>query len=267
MPIATYCFAIFIMEVNIDNPLNLMISKLRVEVSRFTYPLLAMDRHHRPILYASCVLLEYNRKYFLLTAEHAISTIKKISEVYLGGNQIIHLSEQFVLALKTEKDPLDIAIMELNPDLIKEQKLEFLPLSRTILDREFPSIHVRSIDGFPCSKNKKIKPEFRGKYFSRKSFLFAGEPCQISPDLSSKCKKNGNIHIAMHFHKFGINEKGIKSISFHPKGISGGGLWLTPNILEPTNTFLGGIFIEYYKNDELAFATRIERVIECIRNL
>lgn len=49
-----------------------------------------------------------------------------------------------------------------------------------------------------------------------------------------------------------------------PNGLSGGGLWVIPNIAAP-QLYLGGIFIEHYKHKEVSFSTRIDKVVEAIR--
>ena len=102
--------------------------------------------------------------------------------------------------------------------------------------------------------------------FTPYSFTYAAEPRQISLNLSSRYNKNENIHLAQQYDKLGKNAVGDTDNSPHPKGISGGGLWLTPCTMKAENTFLGGIAIEYYANDSVSFATRIECVIDFIRD-
>ena len=81
---------------DIDNHIRLALAKLHPEVSRFSYPLFAADKRDYPDLYASSVLMEYNRKSLLITSGHAIWEIKKTgSAVYLGANEIIELPEKF----------------------------------------------------------------------------------------------------------------------------------------------------------------------------
>ena len=54
----------------------------------------------------------------------------------------------------------------------------------------------------------------------------------------------------------------------HPRGISGGGLWVIPvgaNGMPLETAHLAGIAIEYHSHDSLVFATRVEHVMDFIR--
>ena len=51
----------------------------------------------------------------------------------------------------------------------------------------------------------------------------------------------------------------------HPQGLSGGGLWVVPNILNLDEYYLDSILIEYHKNDSIVFSTKITQVISFIK--
>lgn len=246
--------------------LHLTLAEIHPEVSRYTYPLFAVDDHARPDLYASCVLLECDDIPFIVTAAHAISEIGKTgSSVHIGAHHITALAPKFRLSSPDGRDPLDIAAMIAPRELLESEEMEVLPQGQTTVNREFRNYHLRCVHGYPCNKNKQEQRlDIVNKSFTRYGFTYAGASKNIQVDYS-RFKKDPQWHVALEYQRRGRDETRQIVTPPHPKGISGGGSWLVPDSTKATTVYLEGIAIEYHKSRALVFSTRIEHVITFIR--
>jgi hypothetical protein len=213
-----------------DEHIRRAMSEVSNEVARFSYALFGIDTQDRPDLYASCVLLKCDEIPVLVTAAHAISEIEKNGRgVYVGGAK--HLRQvpgQFKRSSEDGNDRLDIAAIVLPPELMRQEEMEALPLSRTTLNGFIPSTHFRCVHGYPCSKNKQQKQiDPMKKIFTKYHFTYAG----VSPEPGNYrgLRKDAAFHVALRYRR-GKNEKGNRGTPPNPIGMSGGGLWMIPNL-------------------------------------
>ena len=250
----------------IGDHLHLTLAEVHPEVSRFTYPLFAIDERDRPDLYASCVLLECDGIAYIVTAAHAISEITKTgSTVHIGARHIKPLASEFVLSSPCGRDALDIAAMVAPLELLETEEMDVLPQARTTLNRQFDNYHFRCIHGYPCNKNKqKQRLDAVNKSFTRYGFTYAGASRSVQVDYS-KFKKDPRSHVVLEYQSKGRDESQQIVAPPHPKGISGGGSWLVPDSSAAIAPYLDGIAIEYHKSRSLVFATRVEHVMTFIR--
>lgn len=234
-------------------------------VSEFTYPLFAADDRGRPDLYATSVLIEYNGVPILLTAAHAVYQIQSSgSMVYVGTSNTFIPMEGFILSSLDGADPLDLAAIVI-PEESWPHFRSPLPLDHAT---EQPSTepHFRCIHGYPITKNTSSKSINEAtKKFSLHGFTYAGASKNLELEYV-KFKKDISLHIALKYQKQGKNNDGLIVSPPKPTGISGGGLWMVPDIHNHTNFHLEGIAIEYHASGKLVFATRIEQVIKFIGN-
>jgi len=251
---------------SIDDHLHLTLAMVHQEVSRFTFPLFAIDVRDRPDLYASCVILECDGIAYVVTAAHAISEITKTgSAVHIGARHITPLASEFVLSSPCGRDVLDIAAMVAPSELLVTEEMDVLPQARTTLNREFDNYHFRCIHGYPCNKNKQNQRlDAVNKSFTRYGFTYAGASRSVQVDYS-KFNKDPQWHIALEYQRKGRNETQQIGTPPHPKGISGGGSWLVLDSSATTALYLDGIAIEYHESQSLVFATRVEHVMTFIR--
>jgi hypothetical protein len=148
---------------------------------------------------------------------------------------------------------------------MQSEAMKALPLTRTTLGRSFPSIHMRCIHGYPCTKNRtNHRVNEVNRTFTKYGFTYAGSSKKLQLDYPSYNKEAAK-HVALQYQMDAKNDKGEKATPPKPKGMSGGGLWLIPDSFKPKTFYLEGIAIEFRKEKSLVFATRIEHVITFIR--
>jgi hypothetical protein len=232
-------------------------------VSEFTYPLFAADDRGRPDLYATSVLIEYDGVPILLTAAHAVYQIQNSgSMVYVGTSDTFIPMEGFILSSPNGADSLDLAAVVI-PEKHWPHFRSPLPLDHAT---QQPSTepHLRCIHGYPITKNTSSKSVNEAtKKFSLRGFTYAGASKNLELEYA-KFKKDISLHIALKYQKQGKNNDGLIVSPPKPTGISGGGLWMVPDIRNYTNFRLEGIAIEYHARGQIVFATRIEHVIRFI---
>lgn len=252
---------------SVNDHIRLTLADLHPEVSKFTYPLFALDSRDRPDLFASCVLIECDGVPVIVTAAHAISEITRSgSAVHIGAGQIVDLPMQFVLSSLNGKDSLDVAAMIAPSAFLSLGTVQVLPQTRTMLDREFANFHLRCVHGYPCTRNKQAKRLDKvNRKFTAFGFTYGGASRQISAVNYTEFDKAPLLHAALRYQDLGRNEDGKTVTPPHPKGMSGGGLWLLPDSARPSAVYLEGISIEFHSRKSLVFATRIQHVISFVR--
>ena len=104
--------------------------------------------------------------------------------------------------------------------------------------------------------------------FTRYAFTYAGLSADSHAHYES-FKKDPKVHADLVYENAGHTEAGVQlQRPPHPKGMSGGGLWVMPhavNLMPLDTAYLGGIAIEYHQRESLVFATRIEHVVDFIQ--
>ncbi|MFT6926766.1 MAG: hypothetical protein ACJAZP_002386 [Psychromonas sp.] len=134
-----------------------------------------------------------------------------------------------------------------------------LPEKNLYMQNEINSSHLCFVNGYPASKNKQGKALRISPVFNAKSYSFASY-IKLDFDNWLKYSKKSEWHICSAYGKKTGNESPIK-----PNGLSGGGLWIIPNVANPA-LYLCGVFIEYYGTEQLAFSTKLLEVVDFIKN-
>jgi len=106
--------------------------------------------------------------------------------------------------------------------------------------------------------NKQSKALYKTKSFKLKAYAYGGV---IKEDFAFwlECEKTKEMHTCMTYGK-----PSDKDMPKHPRGISGGELWIVPKYSEPNNFLLDSIFIEYHKEYDIIFSTKINQVVSFI---
>ncbi len=241
------------------------LAAIHPEVSKYTFPLFAVNQRGRPELYASSVLVDVDDTAVLLTAAHAVYEITSTgSEVYIGASKIILLSPRFIQTSKEGKDKLDLAAIVVPEGILRSEDMQVLPHSSLCLERSSIPPHIRCIHGFPVTKNTTHKrADEKRKVFTKYGLTYAGVSSSVEVDYA-RYGKQDNMHLALLYEQQSRNESGVIVTPPKPRGISGGGLWSIPDLYNPQTFFLEGIAIEYH-DKLLVFASRIEHAVKFIR--
>lgn len=238
------------------------IAVLDPQLRQLTYPLFAVDNQDRPDLHGSSVLLEVDGHTVLVTAAHVVSDISKIgSTVHVGATDAILALPAFARTSLDGKDPLDLAAVRVPDDLLRHFRTP-LPMSEIFV---VPTPHMRCIHGYPASKNKQYRSvDESRRVFVSEVFTYAGASQGLDDEYVS-CKKSRDLHIALRYQKNSRNAEGDRVQPPDPYGMSGGGLWQVPDIHNPNLFLLEGISVDYHQRGAVVFATRIEQVIQFVR--
>jgi len=254
---------LFIIDVvNMKEIIQTTIENSQKESNNYTYPIFVADENGKPDLLASSVVIEVDDKAYLVTASHVLKEVMGVGGGFLIGvnTQYLTINGEFTYSESNSTDEFDIAFVELQKDFIETNKIEVLPYENLAISPLNSKPHIAFAHGFPNSKNKQSKALRQTAAFKVKAYAFAGVIREDVVDWP-KYDKDENVHVCMSYGK-----KSDKSIPTHPRGISGGGLWVVPNILTDPKVKLHGVFIEYYKNDEISFSTEIGQVVDFIRS-
>ncbi len=241
--------------------LNKIIGTTQNAVDKYTYPIFT-DKKDKPDLIASCVVLEIDNKYYLVTASHVVKTINTSFVIGVKG-KLLPVSGEFVssnsLKDKSSVGNFDIAYIELDSEFISQNEVISLKQNKLVMFDRKSSPHIAFIHGFPVSKNKQSKALWNTYKFKLKAYAHAGIIDFNFKDWGKYNKRKDN-HTCMTYQTTSAG-----NTPTHPRGISGGGLWIVPNVLEPDNYFLDSILIEYYEKNKIVFATKVSKVIIFIR--
>ena len=230
--------------------------------TKWSAPLFAVCSKGKPVLFATCVAVSVNGKSYLLTAAHAIHEIEKSkSSVYIGKQYLQEVPSLFHRTSIDGNDPLDIAVAEVEADFILGNGMAILPESQLAGSDQFIKSQIYCMHGYPLTKNKSYKSlDFEEKNIKTSAFTYAGVRISI-PDTSPK-KRTEQSHIALSY-KRGKNDQGNNvTRPPNPQGMSGGGLWLVPDLCKPKICFLGGILIGWHGSTVIS--TKVHEVINFI---
>jgi len=237
-------------------------SSAQMEVNRYTYPIFIADINGKPDLIASSTAIKVEGRSYLVTASHVLLEVLRVDSPFLVGinTKYVPIKTDFIYTSNKRSDNFDIAFTELSDDFVKEHSVAVFKEEDLNIDKNFSSSHIAFIHGFPNSRNKQKKALYQTKAFRVKGYAYGGVLKKESVDWN-KFDKNEALHTCITYGKTSNQQ-----IPVHPRGISGGGLWIVPNIQMLNQIYLDSVFIEYFQRDKLAFATKIHEVVNLIKN-
>ena len=254
------------MIISLGNHIQLAMEAIGPVINSFTYPVFVNAENNRPDLIASSVAINLNNRTYLITASHVLDTVifaKSPFYIALEG-AFIQLEGEFIRSVKKPRDPFDIAFLELSAEMVVSNNIQVLSAESLMIRKNFKEVQLSLIHGYPCSKNNQFKALRRGTTFKSLAYSYGGK---VDREFNNwqEYNKHQDFHICMNYGR-GRGISGEITTPPTPRGISGGGLWLIPNLLSPHNVYLSGIFIEYHSAGKVSFSTKIEKVAKFIED-
>jgi len=257
--------------ISLDEDFGKRLDSLADLLDGFVVPVLCQTRHGKPELIGTGFYLYHEQKLYLITASHVIdqlntskSALITVADGRIDRLEIESIRRTVLLDQEIADNALDIAAAEVckNSDLYPLALKISFTIKQTMIGRSFKTVKLQILCGYPASKHKSAKTvDLVEKTIKTTtwhySFLFKHD-CDYE-----KYEKNSNDCYAIDWPKKSSGEGGI-GVAVSPRGCSGGPYWFLPDQFNLENRFLAGVFIEYYRNDGVAFITRIEKVIELI---
>ena len=198
---------------------------------QYTIPIIKVDNAKRPMHHGNRILIEIKNKYFVFSAKHILCD--DIDNLYYPINGEIVKIINDIFYYKSDDDSLvnDIACFELENDITEKINKKFINYNNISHDRKNDN-DLYLLNGYLKSKSYL---NYKEKYF--KSSYFAIPTYKINDDKESN-------KIKLFYNRKGSLEK---SISFHPKGMSGSGIWILNTFYKENNEMakLIGLSIEY----------------------
>jgi len=254
------------MIISVSDHINMVMEEIQLRLNAYTYPVFVNAKNEKPDLIASSVIVNIKSKNYLITASHVLDDVTDINSPFYIATKgpFIAIKGEFIRSIGKDRDDFDIAFTELSSDFVTLNDLNVLDENRLMINKNFKSVHLHLIHGYPCSKNKQGSSLKDTDKFNSYAFSYGGK-VDKSFDKWEKFNKNKDYHTCMNY---GIAKDidGEVNMPPSPRGISGGGLWLIPDSFQSTNIYLDAIFIEYYEKDKVSFSTKINKVAEFIEN-
>lgn len=236
-------------------------------ILEFTYPVVRMDKDAIPEQIATCVFVQVDGSNYLVSAGHALRDF--VGAIHTRGHEKLAVVTGKVALTgldKDGKDHIDLAVLKVESDFIAANKINVVTQTRFSTSVIVENPHSRLISGYPISKNKNAFDRKTGVFNGYSHTYFGFAECDVDFSLF---KKSTQDHIGMEYTEAIDGSGKVFTTPIHPRGISGGGAWLLPDLRRPEMFFLEGIFIELHPNGKkrYAFSVRLEHVIGFIRQL
>lgn len=231
---------------------------------KYTYPLMRYDSKGLPQSIASCVFVMTAEHVYLVTAAHALRG-NQSGLLTRGNGYLIDLAGHATISRSDKVDHFDIGALRIDDQFVREHEISVVPYSMFSSAVEVTGAHARAISGFPASMNKQIKSLDKStNTVTGKCFTYVGS-ADFEGDFL-EFGKSPEVHIGLEMLPGNDDAGTYLSTVPSPKGISGGGAWLVPDLSKPKQIFLEGIFIECHKRNKTmyAFSTRLEFVADFI---
>lgn len=223
--------------------------------------------------FGSGLLIEVKGNHFLISAAHVLEPEFVDQMTIPNGEELIPINGELYTTPIPESgnrkdDKVDIAIVKLTKECKDDLARRFRFLSSSEFDSEHTEVpsHQYMFCGYPVETTEVKNMEMRilPKPLKVRTKITNKELTKV-PDYSDTPKW---VLEYRRIAQLNISTDQV-TVSPHPKGVSGGGLWLipcNPNIpIEETNTKLIGIMTDYFDgSDEVVTATDISIITNII---
>jgi len=222
--------------------------------------------------WATGVLVKLKNKYFLFTAAHIIENIlpETIGIMLDDVFQVLGGTVRHTELLDSRGGKIiDICIWEIEKDVAKniESKMKFFSLDNFNKDLQTYSGTNYLVWGYPY-KNVKVLPSNPNIKSTPLILLSKLVSDRNYENIGYDYDKNLVLEYKRHEIRKSASDKIEQGRK--PKGCSGCGIWVIPNLcVEKGKTpphILAGIMTKYLENEDVIVGTRIHIIVEIIRN-
>jgi hypothetical protein len=225
----------------------------------------------------SCFLVELLTGKYLVTAAHVTDNFERSQLFVAGHGTMVRIPDDFYeteypLHGARKDDHFDFAFSRLNKTAVDALAgVGFIRESEISLDRVSPKDRVYVAMGFPCSKNKRIRPH---RTIEPKIRVYHSM-WKDDPALFDELNLTGDEHLAIHHDDKARDEWGVVVNSIYPEGMSGGPLFdlgksWHPDRVGRTPRFPGvliGMLIEYHDMHGALLFVKVRPIFEHIRRI
>lgn len=228
-----------------------------------------------PLHIGTCLLVEWNDEYYLITAAHILDQNKETT-LYVGvGGELCKLIGECQVTCspegKREGDHFDFAWMKLSESSLKEYKsFDYIKEHQMMPEHSSPGAHLHLALGYPNSKNKKcdnVNNTVTPKYMKYTSTILD------RPELCREYGVSSEVHLFLGFDKKQARDEDGNIISaLSPQGSSGGAFIDMGNVSHPDSFRpghepqgrLAGMVIQSSSKYQVLVAVRIHSILKNI---
>ena len=221
--------------------------------------------------WASGVLIEVDKIFFLVTAAHVLregnGDINPEDIGIMTGNQFNILNGSIKIAhpsLHVNNDKVDLAIWRIEDGRVIDElktKYDFLSTNQLGIDHSPVEFSKYLVVGFPITRTK-LKTQ-TSKIIAN-PFIFLTKKSKQS--IYDKLEFESHSNLILNYRKRKIKDSNGNVIQGpDPYGISGWGLWYLPELKMGVTPILVGIMTEWRSSLAAIVATRIHIVTEVLR--
>jgi len=229
-------------------------------------PIYGSSHNGNPIHIGTCILLQIEKRKFLLTAAH-VTDKNEYTSLYIGGG-----TELILIEGDRKKDHYDFAWLKLNEAFInKIWDVNFADETQLLFNNDDTEGKLYLALGFPNSKNKKINTQetsLTPKYMKYSSTVKQNDA------LCQKLRISGADHLFLDYDsKYSKDDNGQIVNSYAPRGISGGALVDMGKTSDPKSYIpqtpctgkIAGMLVENHKDFKAMSAVKINVIVEQIK--
>jgi hypothetical protein len=244
---------------NIDEEIDL--------VKKYHYPLYGANNriNPEPCLIGTCLIIEINERFFLVTASHVINE-NNASTIYIGGgNQLNELTGVVYKTIGDDQDLVDIATVELSRETLKDWSIgHYVSLAKIKSGKECGNKEMYSFIGYPASKSKVVRTESNHV----RSSLYSYFNTTCDDEVYKQVNVQRFSHILIGFDQRNCITDGEKMTFPKPNGISGGGVWFHSDLKSKplkVEACLAGIAVKNCQSEKCFLAINIDAILQLLK--
>jgi hypothetical protein len=241
------------------------IKEVGVALADCVWPVYTMRGRH-PDAEGSSVLLRIREKSFLLTAAHVVDARANHRLVVGLGNELIDLDADCVQTTLQEgksrdADHIDLAVCYLEDSTTSHLTGGFVDLSRIVPVETLPIEAPHLMIGYPVTKQP------TGVKDGELAMNYAVVGLRsVREEEYRRSELDPFHHILLRHHQKNMWNPGGYGAGIKPVGLSGGAVWVVPELFESTEpkAHLAGIATEWRKHSKHLLSTRVQLCLAVI---